>query len=200
MHRKKFWASLGRTLLVSLLLLGMIAGCSPDVPEPEGQPSDDVADETDEIEEEVPQMYDQKSIVILHQPGKAASYEERLVASLRTIATQVTVADWNTVTDDAFDAQKTAVLILTGANRVEGTLLEKAEKVRQEQAKAQTAKAACGYTITGEGDESVDALVMARYEAKKAKNFAEADRIRDELKAQGIEVTDVAGGANWKRI
>ena len=29
---------------------------------------------------------------------------------------------------------------------------------------------------------------MQRYEAKKAKNFAEADRIRDELKAQGVEI------------
>ena len=36
--------------------------------------------------------------------------------------------------------------------------------------------------------------------AKKAKNFAEGDRIRDELKAQGIEVTDVPGGAKWKRV
>ena len=80
------------------------------------------------------------------------------------------------------------------------SLLEKADKVRQEQAKAQTAKAAGGYTITGEGDEAIDAQVMARYEAKKAKNFAEADRIRDELKAQGIEVTDVPGGATWKRV
>ena len=41
---------------------------------------------------------------------------------------------------------------------------------------------------------------MQRYEAKKAKNFAEADRIRDELKAQGIEITDVKGGASWKRV
>ena len=40
---------------------------------------------------------------------------------------------------------------------------------------------------------------MQRYEAKKAKNFAEADRIRDELKAQGVEITDVKGGAVWKR-
>jgi cysteinyl-tRNA synthetase len=41
---------------------------------------------------------------------------------------------------------------------------------------------------------------MARYEAKKAKNFAEADRIRDELKAQGIEIIDMKDGASWKRI
>ena len=43
-------------------------------------------------------------------------------------------------------------------------------------------------------------MVMQRYEAKKAKNFAEADRIRDELKAQGIEIIDTKGGANWKRM
>ena len=48
--------------------------------------------------------------------------------------------------------------------------------------------------------EAVKALVQARAEAKKAKNFAEADRIRDELKAAGIEVTDIPHGARWKRI
>ena len=78
-------------------------------------------------------------------------------------------------------------------------LLAKGAEKRKEQAQA-AAKPVGTYTIHGEGDEAIDALVMARYEAKKAKNFAEADRIRDELKAQGIEVTDVAGGANWKRI
>ena len=79
------------------------------------------------------------------------------------------------------------------------SLLEKADKVRQEQANAKT-NAAAGYAITGEGDPAVDAQVLARYQAKKAKNFAEADRIRDELKQQGIEITDVPGGAVWKRI
>lgn len=79
------------------------------------------------------------------------------------------------------------------------SLLEKAEAKRQEAAKATTATAG-GYTVTGEGDSAIDALVLQRGEAKKAKNFAEADRIRDELKAQGIEITDVPGGAVWKRI
>ena len=44
------------------------------------------------------------------------------------------------------------------------------------------------------------AQIQARYDAKKAKNFAEADRIRDELKSQGIEITDIPGGAKWKHI
>ena len=52
----------------------------------------------------------------------------------------------------------------------------------------------------GEANAEVEALIRARADAKKAKNFAEADRIRDELKAQGIEITDEPGGAKWKRV
>ena len=80
------------------------------------------------------------------------------------------------------------------------SLLEKAAAMREANAKAQTAKAEGGYTVTGEGDPAIDALVMQRYEAKKSKNFAEADRIRDELKAQGIEIVDAKDGASWKRV
>ena len=79
------------------------------------------------------------------------------------------------------------------------SLLEKAAAVRKEQASRST-QTSGGYTVTGEGDPAIDALVLARGEAKKAKNFAEADRIRNELKAQGIEIADVPGGAVWKRI
>ena len=80
------------------------------------------------------------------------------------------------------------------------SLLEKAAAMREANTKAQTAKAEGGYTVTGEGDPAIDALVMQRYEAKKSKNFAEADRIRDELKAQGIEIVDTKDGASWKRV
>ena len=79
-------------------------------------------------------------------------------------------------------------------------LLAKAAELR-EKAAAQTASSAQGgYTVTGEGDPAIDALVLQRYEAKKAKNFAEADRIRDDLKAQGIEIVDTKDGASWKRV
>ena len=80
-------------------------------------------------------------------------------------------------------------------------LIEKAAVKREADAKAKAAaNSAGGIVITGEGDSAIDALVLARAEAKKAKNFAEADRIRDELKAQGIEVTDTKDGASWRRI
>ena len=90
--------------------------------------------------------------------------------------------------------------ILASFDEVLGlSLLEKADALREKE-QAQKAATAGGYTVTGEGDPDIDALVLARGEAKKAKNFAEADRIRDELKAQGIEITDIPGGAVWKRI
>ncbi|WNG49071.1 cysteine--tRNA ligase [Archangium minus] len=44
----------------------------------------------------------------------------------------------------------------------------------------------------------VEQLLQARADARKAKNFAEADRVRDELKGLGVEIMDTAGGTVWK--
>ena len=51
-----------------------------------------------------------------------------------------------------------------------------------------------------ESDPVIDGMLAQRAAAKKEKNFAEADRIRDELKAMGIEIIDTPQGAKWKRI
>jgi cysteinyl-tRNA synthetase len=50
-----------------------------------------------------------------------------------------------------------------------------------------------------EGDAEIDALVAARTAAKKAKNFQEADRIRDQLKDLGIVLVDTKEGTTWHR-
>ncbi|MBD1851044.1 cysteine--tRNA ligase [Leptolyngbya sp. FACHB-711] len=47
----------------------------------------------------------------------------------------------------------------------------------------------------------IESLIEQRQAAKKSKNFAEADRIRDELKAQGIALVDKPGGVvEWHKI
>ena len=48
-------------------------------------------------------------------------------------------------------------------------------------------------------DADVEALVAQRTAAKAARNFAEADRIRKELSAAGIELKDSATGTSWVR-
>ena len=56
-----------------------------------------------------------------------------------------------------------------------------------------------GAAAATEGDAEIDALVAARTAARKAKDFAEADRIRGELTARGIVVEDTPTGPVWRR-
>ena len=48
-------------------------------------------------------------------------------------------------------------------------------------------------------DADIEALIEEREEARKAKNFARADEIRDELKAQNIILEDTPQGVRYKR-
>ena len=48
-------------------------------------------------------------------------------------------------------------------------------------------------------DSDVEALIEARTNARKGKNWAEADRIRDQLKEMGIVLEDTAQGVKWHR-
>ncbi|MCH5189469.1 MAG: cysteine--tRNA ligase [Oscillospiraceae bacterium] len=48
-------------------------------------------------------------------------------------------------------------------------------------------------------DGEIEAMILARQNARKEKNWAEADKIRDELKAQGIILEDTPQGVKWHR-
>ena len=48
-------------------------------------------------------------------------------------------------------------------------------------------------------DDEIEALIAQRTQARKDRNWAEADRIRDELKAKGIVLEDTAQGVKWHR-
>ncbi len=48
-------------------------------------------------------------------------------------------------------------------------------------------------------EQALANLIALRLEARKEKNYTEADRIREELKAKGIVLEDTPGGTTWRR-
>jgi cysteinyl-tRNA synthetase len=52
---------------------------------------------------------------------------------------------------------------------------------------------------SGDDDVRIQALVDERNAAKKNRDFARADAIRDQLAAEGVMLEDTAGGVRWKR-
>ena len=113
-----------------------------------------------------------------------AQFREALDNDLNT--SLAVTALYDVLKADANDATKRALLV--SFDQVLGlNLLEKAAALREKEA------------APAEGAEEIEALIAQRSEAKAAKNWAEADRIRDELKAQGIELIDTKEGTTWKR-
>ena len=52
---------------------------------------------------------------------------------------------------------------------------------------------------SGPTDVEIEAAIAARQAARKARDFTESDRIRDELKVKGVILEDGATGTTWKR-
>jgi cysteinyl-tRNA synthetase len=71
--------------------------------------------------------------------------------------------------------------------------------LRQEAAST-AGPAEAGASDASPGDAEIEALIETRQAAKASRDFAKADRIRDALRAQGIELIDRPGGiTEWLR-
>ena len=88
---------------------------------------------------------------------------------------------------------KTKLFLLNEFDRVLSlSLLDEAKKVRESKQEEASSPVA-----DNEFSKYVEEQLVLRTEAKKAKNWAEADRIRDELTAKGVKILDTPDGAKW---
>ena len=123
--------------------------------------------------------------------GVVQTYREQFQAALdNDLSTSLAVtALYDVLKADASDATKLA-LIASFDQVLSLDLLGHAAAVKEKEAAS----------ASGEDAGEIEALIAQRAQAKADKNWAEADRIRDELKEKGIELVDTKEGTTWKRI
>ena len=131
-----------------------------------------------------PAEYDSEGAAALEAKFRAALDNDLNTSLAVTVLYDVLKADINDRTKLALIGQFDQVLCLD--------LLAKAAAARNSQAASEQ-------NAQGEDDPEISRLIEARQQARKEKNWAEADRIRDELAAMGITIIDTKDGVRWTR-
>lgn len=134
----------------------------------------------------------------------------RLYTALRGFDLQATPVDWQNpaaekfkaAMDDDFNTPEAMAVLFDLANELNKTKsAETAQLLRNLAGVVGFLQRNPDEFLQGEatGELDVDAMILARTEAKKAKNFAEADRIRKELTEAGIVLEDTPQGTIWRK-
>ena len=93
--------------------------------------------------------------------------------------------------------------IMNGSRKPDGKLMDQIIKTWKEMKSVigilEDEPARSGEQGTEEDDSAIEAKIAERQEARRKKDFARADAIRDELARQGIILEDTPQGVRWKR-
>lgn len=118
--------------------------------------------------------------------------------------------DWVSAAVQRFEASLDDDLNMSGALDGVFTLVHEAHRVRPAGAEAASALAALRRfdeifavlpsDAAGDDDAEIDALVEQREQARADKDWATADRLRDELAERGVELLDGKAGSRWRRV
>jgi cysteinyl-tRNA synthetase len=140
----------------------------------------------------------------------AKSALTRLYTALRGIEIATSEVDWQhpqaakfkAAMDDDFNTAEALAVLFDLANEVNKTKsAESAALLKSLAAVVGLLQRDPDVYLQGESDNvlDIDALIVQRNDAKKAKNFADADRIRKELAEAGIVLEDTPQGTIWRR-
>ncbi len=144
--------------------------------------------------------------------GEARAGLTRLYTALRDTPAAAGEVDWNepnaqrfaAAMDDDFNTAEAVGALFALANEVNRT--RSAELARQLKGLGGVLgllqREPLEFLRGGEGEDDaarIEGLIDQRTAAKKARNFADADRIRAELAAQGVVLEDSPSGTTWRR-